>query len=220
MRFSSLFSHSVSNAVRALEGGRSSRRRRPQVSLEMLEARELKAGGVTLAYGMLTIEATRTSGNVAVVAIDKANPNLVDVTLNGTTTQFNASLVQALTYNGGAGGGDTFSNNTAIYGMENGWGGNNTFNGGSGMDIFFVCGNGNTMNAGSGFEVVYAFDGGNTVNGGSGTSNVVVSGSGNTLNGGCGTDIFVVCGDGNAIHHCTDNDVVVDYGLGNTVTVN
>jgi hypothetical protein len=165
MRFSSLFSHSVSNAVRALEGGRSSCRRRPQVSLEVLEARELKTGGVTLANGMLTITATKNSGNVAQVAIDKAHNNAVAVTLNGTTTEFAASQVQALTYLGGAGGGDTFSNNTAIIGFENGWGGGNTFNGGSVEDIMSVCGNGNTIHAGTGFQVVYTNGGHDTITG-------------------------------------------------------
>ncbi len=74
----------------------------------MLEARELKTGGVTLANGMLTITAPLNSGNVAQVVINQAHNNAVTVTLNGVTTEFNAFQVQALTYLGGAGGHDTF----------------------------------------------------------------------------------------------------------------
>lgn len=114
MRFPRLFSDSGSQALRALKGGRSPCRCRPQVSLEVPEARDLKAGGVSLgAGGVITILAPLSSGNIAGVDLDYVHNNAVAVTLNGSITEFDASRVQVAAYFGGQSGHDLFVNNVS-----------------------------------------------------------------------------------------------------------
>jgi hypothetical protein len=65
------------------------------------EARDLKAGGVSLgAGGVITILAPLNSGNIAEVDLDHAPNNAVAVTRNGSITEFDASQVQAVVYFG------------------------------------------------------------------------------------------------------------------------
>ena len=71
----------------------------------------------------------------------------VKVSLNGQSEEFAASKVLNITYKGGAGGGDTFVNDTAMTGVYWGFGGGNTFTGGRALNFMFFTGNGNTFNA-------------------------------------------------------------------------
>jgi hypothetical protein len=67
------------------------------VSLEVLEAGDLKASGVSLgAGGVITILAPLNSGNIAEVDLDHAHNDAVAVTLNGSITGFDASQIQAV----------------------------------------------------------------------------------------------------------------------------
>jgi hypothetical protein len=107
--------------------------------------------GVSVSWGNLLIQAPKTSGNVAQVSIDSHN-HFVKVTLNGQTEEFNPSVVPIynLTYIGGSGGGDTFTDDTNLVSLDFGSGGNNTFTGSSSYNFVFFTGNGNTFNAQAG----------------------------------------------------------------------
>jgi hypothetical protein len=165
MRLSTLFSGLRSRSSHITSGGRNLRRRLPQLNLETLEARDLKTAGVSLANGMLMISGTQFSGNSAAVWINPTN-NMLDVKLNGSTQEFAPSQVNAVFYNGGMGGGDTFTNSTSILAIEYGWGGHNTFTGGSGQDYMFLWGEGNTVHDSGGFAVAYTHGGHDTIDSG------------------------------------------------------
>ena len=91
---------------------------------------------VTLQYGKLAINSPNPSGNVAEVQIDPLSGN-VEVTLNGASEEFAAASVMSITYKGGSGGGDTFTNDTGLTSLDYGHGGGNTFTGGSGYDFVY-----------------------------------------------------------------------------------
>jgi hypothetical protein len=87
------------------------------VSSEVLEAGDLKASGVSLgAGGVITTLTPLNSGNIAEVDLDHAHNNAVAVTLNGSSTGFDASQIQAVVSFGGQGGHDLFVNNAARLG--------------------------------------------------------------------------------------------------------
>ena len=104
----------VSTASRGRQQHCPASRGHARIELEMLEGRALMSGipGVSLSYGSLTIQAPAgSSGNVAAVSIDSSNGR-VKVSLNGQSEEFRASAVGTITYVGGAGGGDTFVDDT------------------------------------------------------------------------------------------------------------
>jgi hypothetical protein len=161
MSLSTLFFGPGSRMRRMLSVTKTVRRRQPQLNLEALEARDLKTvgvPGVSLANGMLSITGTQFSGNTAAVSIDPTN-QMVKVTLNGASQEFAPSLVAAVFYNGGYGGGDTFANSTNIMAIEYGWGGHNNFTGGSGDDYMFLWGDDNTVTDTGGVAVAYTHGG-------------------------------------------------------------
>jgi hypothetical protein len=89
------------------------------MELETLETRNLLSiSGVTLQFGNLAITAPNSSHNTAVVSIDTSNHNDVKVTLNGASEEFSPSLVANITYKGGSGGHDTFTNSTNLQGQR------------------------------------------------------------------------------------------------------
>ena len=122
------------------------------MELESLEGRALLSvgvPGVSLQFGNLAITATLSSHNTAVVQIDSSTKN-VEVTLNGNTEEFAPSLVANITYKGGSGGFDSFADHTGLVSLAYGWGGNNTFTGGTSYNYVYFHGNGNIYNAPAG----------------------------------------------------------------------
>jgi hypothetical protein len=135
-----------------------------QPHVENLESKNLMGGGggVTLSGGLLSIVAPMQSGNTAAVFRDATNGN-VKVILDGTVQEFDSSQVIAIYYAGGMGGHDTFANATDIMSIDYGFGGNNTFVGGSGQDFFFVFGDGNLAVDAGGGAVAYTHGGHDTI---------------------------------------------------------
>ncbi len=122
------------------------------MELESLEGRALLSGGipgVSLQFGNLAITATLSSHNTAVVQIDPSTKN-VEVTLNGKTEEFAARLVANITYKGGSGGFDSFMDKTSLVSLDYGYGGNNTFTGGTSYNYVYFHGSSNTFNAPTG----------------------------------------------------------------------
>jgi hypothetical protein len=147
---------------------RTGRSRQPQLHLETLESRDLKTAGipgVSLSGGLLSITGTQLSGNTAIVSIDPTN-QMVRVNLNGDSEEFAPSQISAVFYNGGQGGGDTFVNSTNLLAIEYGWGGNNTFTGGTNDDYMFMFGDNNTVTDRGGFAVAYTHGGHDNIGGG------------------------------------------------------
>jgi len=101
--------------------------------------------GVSLTYGNLSIKAPNPSGNVAAVSI--AHDNNLLVTLNGQSEEFSVTGIYNITYTGGSQGGDQFTNNTNLVSLEYGYGGNNTFTGGTNFNYVYFQGNNNTFSA-------------------------------------------------------------------------
>jgi hypothetical protein len=140
-------------------------RRRSQVVLETLESRNLMSvAGVALQYGALAITAPLASKNVTTVSIDPSNKD-VKVTLNGNSEEFSPKLVGTITYIGGSGGDDTFTNDTSLMTLSYAYGSGNDFTGGTGYNYVFFFGADNTYNAQSGsFSDVFEVEGKDTVN--------------------------------------------------------
>ena len=86
----------------------------PQIGVESLEGRDLKSDipGVSNQAGVLVITATQAAHNTAIVSNDQ-NGN-VQVTLNGNSEMFPAGTLWTISYTGGQGGGDKFTNNTSL----------------------------------------------------------------------------------------------------------
>src|SRR4051812_2254724 len=103
-----------SNVSRPRREGGSRRRFQPQFSVEGLEERDLKTG-ITLSYGVLGITATQPSGNTASVSIDPSN-QMLKVTLNDETVEFNQSDVYTVNFQGSNGGFDKYTNDTTLSG--------------------------------------------------------------------------------------------------------
>jgi hypothetical protein len=145
---------------------RSANRRRSPMALETLETRSLMSvPGVSLAFGNLAITAPVGShGNMAVVSIDLSNHDVM-VSFNGKSEEFSASKVFSVTYVGGTGGGDTFTNNTSLVSVDFGFGQRNNFTGGTGYNYVFFFGSNNTYNelAGS-INDVFEIGGSDTIN--------------------------------------------------------
>jgi hypothetical protein len=168
MRFFDRIASAVSKGSRAPER-RCTGLRRSRIELEVLEGRALMSGiqGVTLTfYGNLSITAPKTSGNMAVVSIDASTHN-VEVSLNGQSEEFKACSVYSITYVGGSGGKDTFTNDTSLTELAYGYGGNNDFTAGTGCSAINFWGSDNTLNtvAGSYGGVIEHGGTGDTVTG-------------------------------------------------------
>lgn len=162
MFFTSYLTAVAPKASRARAEGRSPRRRRAPFRLETLEVRDLKSGipGISLAYGAISIQGTNYDSNSANVSLAGDN---VRVTLNDQVVEYNASEVHSVTYSGGASGSDTFVNDTDLYSQMYGFGGNNHFNGGSGLNTVYLYGDYNNYDARGGGSYVFAYDGPNNV---------------------------------------------------------
>lgn len=132
-----------------------------QFDLELLESRNLLS--VSALNGVVTIQAPQVSGNV--VQIDRVSGGAIQVTLDGATQTFAAGTVNTITYYSGQLGGDTFTNNTDLTEVINAYGGNNTVNSGTGVDIEFFDTDGNTINEHGTFSVIFTRGGQNTING-------------------------------------------------------
>ena len=151
-----------------------SSRQRSTLQIEVLEPRQATTGitGVSLNFGNLAIKAPLTSGNVAIISIDPAN-KYVQVSLNGQSEEFSPSQVANITYTGGSGGGDTFTNNTNLVSLGYGYGGNNKFTGGSSYNFVYFFGNNNTFTGPAGsINDVYEGGGHGDVILGTGTTHV------------------------------------------------
>jgi hypothetical protein len=138
------------------------RRRAAQFSLETLEDRDLKSDipGVSMQYGIIGISATQGSNNAASVSIDPSN-QMVKVSLNGQSVEYNQSDVWSVNYNGSLGGSDTFTNDTSLTETAYGQGGNNNFTGGSSFNLVYLYGDNNSFDARGTYSYVFAYNGPN-----------------------------------------------------------
>ena len=166
MHFLSRIRGSVQGTSRVGRKHRSASPRRPAISLETLETRNLMSVlGVSLSYGNLLIQAPAAShGNVATVSIDSSNHD-VKVSFNGRSEEFSPSLVCNITYMGGRGGKDTFTNDTSLVSLEYGFGSGNNFTGGTSYNYVYFYGGKNTYNAqAESFTDVFEIGGSDTIN--------------------------------------------------------
>jgi len=111
----------------------------------MLEGRALMSNipGVTFQFGNIAINATQASHNVAQVSINPID-HKVQVSLNGQSEEFSPSQVFNVTYKGGSGGGDTFTNNTNL------------------VELAYVHGTGNHLTGGTSFNYAFFLPDGST----------------------------------------------------------
>jgi hypothetical protein len=108
---------------------------------------------------MIQIMAPLDSRNVVVIRHDLTAPDF-DVTVNGSMTTVPDAGIRAVYYDGGQGGDDIFANSTNLIGIEYGFGGGNTFIGGTNADYAFLWGNSNTFSVTAGeFAVIYTHGG-------------------------------------------------------------
>lgn len=163
MRFFHRVAGSGSEGSRDRHQRRSNGGRRSGIGCETLEGRALLSNipGVSLMYGNLSITAPKSSGNVAEVSIDPSTHN-VKVSLNGQSEEFSASQVYNITYVGGSGGGDTFTNDTNLVELAYGYGGHNDFTGGTSYNFVYLYGNDNTYDAQAGSLFSDVFEDGGT----------------------------------------------------------
>ena len=122
---------------------RSADPRRARIECEMLEGRALMSNipGVSLMFGNIAITAPKASGNIAQVSI--APDHNVLVSLNGQSEEFSPSKVYNVTYKGGLGGYDTFTNSTSLVELVYVYGDHNIINGGTSYNYVYFKGNNN-----------------------------------------------------------------------------
>ena len=79
--------------------------------------------------------------------------------LNGEEARFNAGEVYGVAFKSDSGGGDRFVNDTDLNPSMYGYGGHNSFFGGSGFNAAYLYGNNNTFDARGGASYVFSYDG-------------------------------------------------------------
>jgi Ca2+-binding RTX toxin-like protein len=166
-----------------------------RLSLEALDHRDVPSA-VSLSGGVLTIEGTDSSESTTVSYSGLAgNVRVRDITYQGLygvvfERQYAPGAIQEIVYRG-HGGGDTFSNSTAIPSDADGGLGSDTLQGGSGNDV--LVGGPETQ---PGFffdnDHLYGGLGTDTLKGGVGTDTLDggKDGANDVLNGGLGNDTF------------------------------
>ena len=140
-------------------GGSFPRSRCSQIGVESLEGRDLTSSlpGVSIHGGVLEMTATQANHNTAIVS-PAPNGN-VQVTFNGNSTVLPAGAVWTISYSGGAGGGDTFKNNTGLSEVTVMHGGGNHVVSGGGYNLVELWGDYNSFNAQGGISYVYCYNG-------------------------------------------------------------
>jgi hypothetical protein len=155
MRFLNRAVSLLSRNASDVRGTASAGRCRARIEIETLENRDLlSVAGVTLQFGNLAITGQKASGNVAKVWVDSATHD-VAVSLNGQSEEFTPSQVTSITYKSGTGGGDSFINSTGVTSLDYGYGGHNSFTGGTGFNYVYDFGNNNTFTAEGGVSDVW-----------------------------------------------------------------
>jgi Ca2+-binding RTX toxin-like protein len=149
--------------------------------MESLETRRfLSAGGgghghlgsAALHDGHLHVHGTK-GNDVIIIAIDAANPSMLDVTINGVMSQFSLPAVQDILVVAGKGDDSvTVDSAVTINSKLIGNAGDDTLTGGGGNDVLL---------GGSGDDVLSGGAGNDTLNGGSGAD---------MISGGAGADHF------------------------------
>ncbi len=177
------------HVFRTIGGPKRSHRSKPQrpaMGVEGLERRELLTGGSVVGSGATVYVIPAPSGpNITTVSYQSQNgTSMVNVNLNGTNYDFNASNFTSLEYLGYiATGSQIFSDSTSLQVTAFGGSGSNLFEGGSGEDIFIGGTGSNTFDAGTGFDILESGFGSNTFNeNASGSGMIEEFGFSNTIN--------------------------------------
>lgn len=174
----------VGGLTRAWIGTRRGRiRRRPlqlQPRLDALEGRELKDGSISLIAGTITIEGAAAQNSVLISYADSTH-NVVAVSWNNTTVDFNHADVQGIRFDG-RDGFNFLENATDIATTARGGDGVNyflgasgddTFIGGDGFNLFWVAGGHDTLVGGNGTNLFLGVRGNDTVTVGHGFNTIV-----------------------------------------------
>ena len=164
MQFFSRVFGAASKTSRVRRADRSPRSRCSQIGVESLEGRDLKSAipGVVNQGGVLEITAPQAAHNTAIVSTDQ-NGN-VQVTLNGNSEVFPAGTLWTISYTGGAGGGDTFTNNTGLSEVTVMYGGGNQVVGGTGFNLAYLWGNNNSFDSAGGASEVFTYGSNDNIN--------------------------------------------------------
>jgi Ca2+-binding RTX toxin-like protein len=148
----------IGGSIRAMLGTRRrSHVRQFQPRLGQLEGRELKDGGISLIAGTISIEGTAAQDSVEVYYPNPTH-DIVAVTWNNTTANFNRADVSGIRFDG-RDGFNLFDNLTDLASTALGDDGTNVFVGASGNDTFL---------GGDGFNYFWVAPGHNTLAGGNG----------------------------------------------------
>ena len=161
MQFFSRVFGAASKTSRVRRADRSPRSRCSQIGVESLEGRDLMSDipGVSNQGGVLVITATQAAHNTVIVSNDQ-NGNVL-VTLNGNSEMFPAGTVWTISYTGGQGGGDTFTNNTNLSEVAVMYGGGNQVVGGTSWNLVDLWGNNNSFDSPGGASDVFTYNGPN-----------------------------------------------------------
>ena len=173
MQFFSRVFGAASKTSRVRRADRSPRSRCSQIGVESLEGRDLKSDipGVSNQAGVLVITATQAANNTAIVSNDQNGK--VEVTLNGNREVFPAGTLWTISYTGGKGGRDKFTNNTRLSEVAVMKGGSNHVVSGNSWNLVELWGDHNSFNAQGGVSNVYCYNGpNNNINTSNGYVNV------------------------------------------------
>ncbi|MGO9307465.1 MAG: hypothetical protein ACLQDL_00405 [Spirochaetia bacterium] len=132
--------------------------------MESLEGRDLMSDipGVCNQAGVLVITATQDAHNTAIVS-NEQNGN-VQVTLNGNREVFPAGALWTISYTGGQGGRDKFTNNTNLSEVNVMYGGGNQVFGGTSWNLAYLWGNNNSFDSSGGGSEVFTYGSNNNIN--------------------------------------------------------
>jgi Ca2+-binding RTX toxin-like protein len=180
----------------------SNQRSKARLNVERLEDRQLLAGGITSAAGIVTIEGT-PGADVAHV-VQHGTKIVIDLTTpDGATAvrTFKRSQLRRVVFQGGDGN-DTFINRSTVKA---------TAIGGNGSDFFRAGKSGDTLLGGSGDNTLIGGSGHDRLVGGP-SADVIIAGKGRAvITGGGGHDIIHLKKD-DRLTDRSPNDVIIDEG--------
>lgn len=153
--------------------------------VEGLESRVHLSVGPTLKSGLLTLRGDNKLANEIIVKLNADDTTKLDVSFNGTTTQYAATDVTRITFVGGKRDDrlviDEVNGAINIGAKFYGRGGNDTIIGGSGNDYVKGDQGDDLINGGAGDDRLYGFSGKDQISGDDGND---------TVNGGVGDDVL------------------------------
>ncbi len=161
---------------------------------ESLETRKLMAADISIAGGILRIDADPAGTQAHVIdthpGLQLAPIQVVTTSPNGNTVQFVAKNAFASIRFNGSDQADTFINSTNFRSLAYGYGGNDLLQGGSNVDTFWGQNGEDTLRGGNGADLLFGGNDSDVIEGQAGDDSIYGQNGNDHLFGGSGNDVL------------------------------